>query len=66
VNVSNSGYQVLEITSLAVLPNGSQKLLQYLNAPGQYAASFLAGLTLSAVPAIAPSFKLQPITPSMQ
>lgn len=33
LNVSNSGSQVLEITSLAVLPNGSQKLLQYLAAP---------------------------------
>ncbi len=33
LNVSNSGSQVLEITSLAALPNGSQKLLQYLAAP---------------------------------
>ncbi len=30
LNISNSGSQVLEITSFAVLPNGSQKLLQYL------------------------------------
>ena len=33
LNISNSGAQVLEITALAVLPNGSQKLLQYLAAP---------------------------------
>jgi hypothetical protein len=30
---SSAGAQVLEITALAVLPNGSQKLLQYLTAP---------------------------------
>jgi hypothetical protein len=29
----NAGNQVLEITALAVLPNGSQKLLQYLVSP---------------------------------
>jgi hypothetical protein len=51
LNVSNSGYQVLEITSLAVLPNGSQKLLQYLIAPGPIALPpFLATLTLSGSP----------------
>lgn len=33
LNVTSSGTQVLEITALAVLPNGSQKLLQYLAAP---------------------------------
>jgi len=42
------GRQVLEITSLAVLPNGSQKLLQYLIAPGPAALPpLLATLTLS-------------------
>jgi hypothetical protein len=30
LNVSNTGSQVLEITSFAALPNGSQKLVQYL------------------------------------
>jgi len=44
----SSGSQVLEITSLAVLPNGSQKLLQYLIAPGPIALPPLpATLTLS-------------------
>jgi hypothetical protein len=33
LNTSNSGAQVLEVTALAVLPNGSQKILQYLAAP---------------------------------
>jgi hypothetical protein len=32
LNTSNSGSQVLEVTALAVLPNGSQKILQYLAA----------------------------------
>jgi len=58
LNVSNSGYQVLEITSLAVLPNGSQKLLQYLNAPGPITLPpFLAGLTLSGSPGNSPVFQ---------
>ena len=46
LNVSPSGAQVLEITSLAVLPNGSQKLLQYLVAPINLDLSFNAALTL--------------------
>jgi len=33
LNISGSGQQVLEITSLAVLPNGSQKIVQYLVVP---------------------------------
>lgn len=33
LNDTDTGGQVLEITALAVLPNGSQKLLQYLVAP---------------------------------
>jgi hypothetical protein len=44
LNTSSSGSQVLEITSLAVLPNGSQKLLQYLAAP--VPLTFNAALTL--------------------
>ncbi len=42
----SSGPQVLEITALAVLPNGSQKILQYLAAPLPFNLSFLAALTL--------------------
>lgn len=41
------GSQVLEITALAVLPNGSQRLLQYLVAPVPVAfPPFLAALTM--------------------
>ena len=56
LNVSGLGSQVLEITSLAVLPNGSQKLLQYLlgapvpiNLPPFPAALTLAGSVVSNV-----------------
>lgn len=43
----NSGQpQVLEVTALAVLPNGSQKLLQYLAAPIPLNLSFPSALTL--------------------
>ena len=48
---SSGTQQVFEITSFAVLPNGSQKLLQYLVAPAQIALPpFLAALTLSDSP----------------
>jgi len=55
LNVTNTGAQVLEITALAALPNGSQKLLQYLVAlvPAKFPdfptghLSFPAALTLS-------------------
>jgi hypothetical protein len=33
LNTTSTGAQVFEITSLAVLPNGSQKMLQYIAAP---------------------------------
>jgi hypothetical protein len=46
LNTSNSGSQVFEITSLAVLPNRSQKLLQYLVAPTPLNLNFAAALTL--------------------
>jgi len=46
LNDTNSGSQVLEITSLAVLPNGSQKLVQYLVAPTPLNLNFNAALTL--------------------
>ena len=50
LNISANGSQVLELTALAVLPNGSQKLVQYLVAPSPIAlpsSMFLAALTLS-------------------
>ncbi len=57
LNVSNSGYQVLGITALAVLPNGSQKLLQYLVAPTPVQLPpLLAALTLSGSPGNSPAF----------
>jgi hypothetical protein len=50
-NFSNNplaGSQVLELTSFAILPNGSQKLVQYLVAPAPVTLPpFLAALTLS-------------------
>jgi hypothetical protein len=39
--------QVYEITALAVLPNGSEKLLQYLVAPQSYNMNFPSALTLA-------------------
>jgi hypothetical protein len=45
-NSSSVGAQVMEITSLAVLPNGSQKLLQYLASPTQLSLSFPSALVL--------------------
>jgi hypothetical protein len=46
LNDTPTGNQVLEITALAVLPNGSQKLLQYLAAPQPLPLNFKAALTL--------------------
>jgi hypothetical protein len=46
LNDTATGNQVLEVTALAVLPNGSQKLLQYLVAPLPLNLSFPAALTL--------------------
>ncbi len=45
-NNPSAGPQVLELTALAVLPNGSQKLLQYLAAPTPLNLNFNAALTL--------------------
>jgi len=45
-NNPSAGPQVLELTALAVLPNGSQKLLQYLVAPTPLNLNFNAALTL--------------------
>jgi len=51
-NPAPTAAQALEITALAVLPSGAQKMLQYvvrpLNVfPGKYAQTFLAPLTLA-------------------
>ena len=45
-NNTGTGSQALELTALAVLPNGSQKLLQYLVAPLPLSLNFNAALTL--------------------
>jgi Tfp pilus assembly protein PilX len=46
LNDTATGNQVLEVTALAVLPNGSQKVLQYLVAPTPLNLNFNAALTL--------------------
>jgi hypothetical protein len=57
-DVPSSNPQVLEITALAFLPNGSQKLLQYLVAPAPITLPpFLAALTLSGSPSNSPLFQ---------
>jgi hypothetical protein len=43
----NSAFQVFEVTSLAVLPNGSQKLLQYVVTPATLNLKFPSALTLN-------------------
>ena len=49
---SGSGSQVLEITALAILPNGSQKILQYLAAPVPIVLpNFPAAITFAGNPA---------------
>ena len=53
-----SGSQVFEITAMAILPNGSQKILQYLVAPVPITLPpFMAALTLSAWQGSDPLFK---------
>ena len=44
---SPTAYQVLEVTSFAVLPNGTQKLMQYLVTPQVYGMNFPGALTLA-------------------
>ncbi|HUC53704.1 MAG TPA: hypothetical protein VMR90_06640 [Candidatus Cybelea sp.] len=46
LNISGTGAEVLELTALAVLPNGSQKLVQYLAAPTPLNLTFNAAVTL--------------------
>src|SRR5437667_6326224 len=45
-NSSSAGPQVLELASFATLPNGSQKIVQYLVAPMPLNLNFNAALTL--------------------
>lgn len=48
LNLTSTGNQALEITALAVLPNGSQKMVQYVVAPTPInLPPLLAALTLS-------------------
>jgi hypothetical protein len=47
LNVNSAGGQALQVTSLAVLPDGSQKLLQYLVAPTTFNLNFPAAVTAS-------------------
>jgi hypothetical protein len=44
---SSTAFQVFEVTSLAVLPNGSEKLMQYLVTPQVYNLDFPAALELA-------------------
>jgi hypothetical protein len=44
---SSSQYQVTEITALAALPNGSQKIVQYLVTPQVFNLNFPSALTLA-------------------
>lgn len=46
-NPPSTANQVYEITALAVLPNGSEKLMQYLVAPQTYNMNFPSALTLA-------------------
>lgn len=43
----STAMQVLEITALAILPNGSQKTLQYVTTPVTYGLNFPSSLTLA-------------------
>jgi hypothetical protein len=45
LNLTATGQQALEVTSLAVLPNGTQKILQYVVAPVILSLNFPAAVT---------------------
>ncbi len=45
LNLNSTGQQALEVTSLAVLPDGTQKTLQYVVAPMQLSMNFPAAVT---------------------
>jgi len=46
LNRSNNGNQALEVTALAVLPDGTKKMLQYVVGPVALSLSFPSALTL--------------------
>ncbi len=46
LNRNNNGSQALEVTALAVLPDGSRKLLQYVTGPVAVSLQFPSALTL--------------------
>jgi hypothetical protein len=46
-NPTSTQKQAYEITALAVNPNGSQKILQYVVAPAQYNLNFQSALTMT-------------------
>ncbi len=45
LNLNSAGHQALEVTSLAVLPNGTRKILQYVVAPTILSMNFPAAVT---------------------
>jgi hypothetical protein len=45
LNLNSTGQQALEVTSLAVLPDGTQKILQYVVAPTVLTMNFPAAVT---------------------
>jgi hypothetical protein len=46
LNLTSTGHQALEVTSLAAYPNGSQKILQYAVARGVLSLNFPGALTM--------------------
>ena len=56
LNLTSTGAQALEVTSLAVLPNGTQKLLQYVVAPTQFILGFPGAVTAAGTYTGATSF----------
>jgi hypothetical protein len=56
LNLNSAGGQALEVTSLAVLPDGSRKLLQYVVAPMEFALAFPGAVTVPGTYAGATSF----------
>lgn len=47
LNLTSNGFQAFELTALAVLPDNSRKMLQYVVAPAPLNLSFPAALTLN-------------------
>jgi len=57
LNRTNAGNQALEVTALAVLPNGTRKMLQYVTGPVNLNLSFPAAVTLDGT---SPQFTASP------